>query len=168
MKTQKCIQAGLIITISCFIAISCEKDEDEQPDVESDKAAISQIYSVYETSGNAGDFDTWISLWAGYGWQLPLGAERREGVAEITAAMKPGFEMFNTEVNITSEDYIEIYNDIAIGCCSYNIWATPKGGGDRFPIEPDGKALTIFERQSDGEWKIIFDCVNTNLPPALK
>jgi ketosteroid isomerase-like protein len=166
MKTQKCILAGLIIIISCFFGISC--DEEEQPDVESDKAAISNIYSLYASSANSSDFDAWISLWAGYGWQMQPGAYTREGIAEITAGMKPGFELFDIVVDITSEDYIQIYGDIAVGVCNYNIYATPKAGGDRFPIEPDGKALTIFERQSDDTWKILFDCVNTNLPPPSK
>jgi ketosteroid isomerase-like protein len=40
---------------------------------------------------------------------------------------------------------------------------TPKEGGDRIEAMPDGKALTLYERQSDGTWKIVCDCFNSNV-----
>jgi len=27
-----------------------------------------------------------------------------------------------------------------------------------------GKALTLYQRQSDGSWKIIYDCYNSSVP----
>jgi uncharacterized protein (TIGR02246 family) len=40
---------------------------------------------------------------------------------------------------------------------------TPKDGSEPIPV--DGKYLTIFEKQSDGSWKIYRDIFNSNVPP---
>jgi len=41
---------------------------------------------------------------------------------------------------------------------------TPKAGGETIHAMPDAKALTLYERQPDGSWKIVYDCFNSNLP----
>jgi steroid delta-isomerase-like uncharacterized protein len=43
---------------------------------------------------------------------------------------------------------------------------TPKAGGETIHAMRDGKALTLYERQSDGSWKIVYDCFNSNVPPT--
>jgi hypothetical protein len=46
--------------------------------------------------------------------------------------------------------------------CSYNFYInTPDGP---FWVVVDGKALTVFKKIR-GEWKIAYDCFNSNLPP---
>jgi hypothetical protein len=42
---------------------------------------------------------------------------------------------------------------------------TPKAGGETINAVPDAKDLCLYERQSDGSWKIIYDCNNSNVPP---
>jgi len=49
--------------------------------------------------------------------------------------------------------------------CTYTLTMTPKAGGETINAMPDGKALTLLERQSDGSWKIVYDCFNSNVPP---
>ena len=48
------------------------------------------------------------------------------------------------------------------GYFNYSLKATLKEGGDPLDVMPDGKALTLYERQSDGSWKIVYDCFNSN------
>ncbi len=30
----------------------------------------------------------------------------------------------------------------------------------------DGKVSILYERQADGFWKIVYDCINSNVPPT--
>lgn len=126
------------------------------------KAALMQ----YEITANAGDFDGWISLWAVDGIRMAPGEEPIVGKDAIAIAMQPGFEVFDFEIEIYEVNEVKVYGYIGLTRCRYYLYATPKGGGDQFVIEPDGKALTIFRRNRRGQWKIIYDCFNSNLPPV--
>ena len=162
MKTKKSFFSLAFILLVLFTTLSCSKKISEA-DIEADKTAIKQVISQYAEAAKSGDFDLWISLWADDGVRMPSGASTREGIIQITEEMTPAFEYFITEVNITSIDEVRIFGDIGLVRGSYNLSVTPKDGGDKIILEPDGKALTIFERQSDGTWKILYDCMNSNV-----
>ena len=38
-------------------------------------------------------------------------------------------------------------------------------GQDPINAVPEGKALTLYDRQADGGWKISYDCFNSNVAP---
>lgn len=132
----------------------------------SDADAIRKVLSDYAEQVNAGDFNSWMALWTEDGRQMPPNYPPRIGTVAITTESKPVFETLNLKMVITSMEDVYVYGDLGFTRCSYNLYATPKEGGDTIPFEPDGKALTIYKRQSDGSWKIWFDCFNSNLAPA--
>jgi len=55
--------------------------------------------------------------------------------------------------------------DFGLTRCKYTLKMTPKAGGETINAMPEGKALTLYERQSDGSWKIAFDCFNSSVAP---
>jgi len=59
----------------------------------------------------------------------------------------------------------KVYGDLGLTRCTYTLKMTPKAGGETIIAMPDGKALTLYERQSDGSWKIKYDIFNSNAPP---
>ena len=67
-------------------------------------------------------------------------------------------------LSITSIDDVRVYGDLGITYCNYTFAMTPKVGGETINAMPDGKALTLYKKQSDGTWKIIYDCDNSNVP----
>lgn len=146
-----------------FLVFNCNQQK-QTVDIEADIAAIKEILKKYEVAANAGEFDSWISLWADDGVRMPPNAPSRSGVAQITEEMKPIFEQFTLDIKITSIEEPRVFGDIGITRCSYNLAITPKAGGDKIIVEPDGKALTIYKKQLDGNWKIIYDCFNSNVP----
>ena len=150
----------------CFI-FSC-KQQIQNADVEADIAAIKEMSKKYAAATNAGDLDSWLSLWDDDGVRMPPNAPSRSGVAQITEEMKPIFEQFSADLKITSIEDAMVFGDIGFSRCSYSLTATPKAGGDKIIVEPDGKALTIWKRQVDGSWKIFIDCFNSNVPPSEK
>ncbi|MFC1786410.1 YybH family protein, partial [Candidatus Neomarinimicrobiota bacterium] len=125
-----------------FSAISCQKQ-----DAEADITAIKELLNKYVVAFNTGDFDSWISLWADDGIQMPPGAPARTGKAQIIEAMKPLFDQMTLDINITSIEGAKVYGDLGLTHLNYTVAVTPKAGGETIIAVPDGKALTLIERR---------------------
>ena len=134
--------------------------------METDITAIREILSQYGVSCNTGDFDLWISLWADNGVQMPPDSPARIGKEQIREGMKPAFDQMNLDIAIHSIEDAKVSGDFGLSHCTYTLTMTPKAGGETINAMPSGKALTLYERQSDGSWKIIYDCFNSNVPPG--
>ncbi len=131
----------------------------------SDIAAIKNTLKQYAKGCNTGDFDFWMSLWADDGVQMPPDAPARVGKEQIRENMKPVFDQFNLNIEVDIAEG-KVYGDYGLTRCTYTLDLTPKAGGETIHAMPDGKALTLYERQSDGSWKIVYDCFNSNVPPT--
>ncbi len=127
-------------------------------------AAIKEMLNQLAIGCNTGDFDLWISLWADDGTQMPPDAPARKGKEQIREGMKPVFDDMKLDIAIKSVDDVEVHGDLGLTRCEYAMKSTPKTGGET--IYADGKALTLFRKQSDGSWKIVYDCFNSNVPPT--
>jgi len=135
-------------------------------DKESDIAAIKDMLKQYTKGCNTGDFNFWISLWSDDGVQMPPDAPARIGKEQIRQGMKPAFDQMNLDIPKYSIEEAKVYGDLGLTRCTYTLKMTPKAGGETINAMPDGKALTLYERQSDGSWKIKYDCFNSNVPPT--
>ena len=158
-KSKRLISVIILATaLARFLfAVSCQKQ-----DTEADIAAVKEMLNQYSEAFNTGDFDLWISLWADNGIQMPPNTPARIGKAQIFEAMKPLFDQMTLDIAITSIEDAKVYGDFGLTYCIYTLSATPKAGGDTIIVMPDGKALTFYERQTDGSWKIVYDCFNSN------
>ncbi len=159
MRKSNWLLSTIILAIALamlFSAISCQKR-----DTEADISAIKEVLNKYATACNTGDFDSWITLWADDGVRMPPGAPARIGKAQIIEEMKPVFEQIIFELTIPSIEDAKVYGDFGLTHCNYTLAVTPKAGGETI-VMPDGKALTLYERQPDGSWKIAYDCFNSN------
>jgi len=134
-------------------------------DKESDIAAVKDMLNQYAKGCNTGDFDFWMSLWADDGVQMPPDAPARIGKEQIRENMKPVFDQFNLKAVIDIAEG-KVYGDFGLTRCTYTLDLTPKAGGETIHAMSDGKALTLYERQSDGSWKIVYDCFNSNVAPT--
>ncbi len=162
MKRKNILVVCGIIALFLFI-YSCKKQ-----DTEADIAAIKDVLNQYVVACNTGDFDLWISLWADNGVQMPPDENSVIGKEQIRDANKPGFDQMNLDIAITSIENIKVYGDLGISHCNYTLAVTPKAGGEKIIAVPDGKALGVYERQSDGSWKILYDCFNSNVPRTVE
>ena len=153
----------LVITSTMlFFTSSYKMDVDSMGD---DITAIKEVLPQYAVGVNTGDFDLWISLWADDGVQMPPDTPTRIGKEQIREAMKPAFDQMNLDITIHSIEETKVYGDLGLTRCTYTLKMTPKAGGETIIAMPDGKALTLYERQSDGSWKIKYDIFNSNIPP---
>jgi uncharacterized protein (TIGR02246 family) len=131
-----------------------------------DITAIKDMLNQYAKGCNTGNFDFWMSLWADDATQMPPDAPARKGREQIREGMKPVFDDMNLDIAINSVDDVEVHGDLGLTRCKYTLKLTPKAGGDTISVMPDGKALTLFRKQTDGSWKIVYDCFNSNVPPT--
>jgi uncharacterized protein (TIGR02246 family) len=144
-----------------FVGTSFAKDVDMEADI----IALKKMLDRYAVSINAGDFDLWMSLWADDGIQMQPDIPTRIGKEQIREGMKPGFDQMNVDLVIHNIEEAKVYGELGLTRCTYTMKMTPKAGGETINAMPDGKALTLYERQSDGTWKIVYDCFNSNAPP---
>ena len=133
--------------------------------MERDVAAVKEVLNKYAGFCNAGDFSSWMSLWTDDGVQMPPDAPTKVGKEQIREYMKPMFDQFDLKIEIDTLEGRE-HGDYGLTRCTYWLDLIPKAGGETIHAMPDGKALTLYERQSDGSWKIVYDCFNSNKPPA--
>jgi uncharacterized protein (TIGR02246 family) len=136
--------------------------------MEANVTAIREMLNRYARITNAGDWDRWISLWADDGVQMPPDAPARVGKEQIRAGMKPLFDQLDLDIVIHSIEDAKVYGDLGFTRCTYTLKATPKAGGETIDVMPEGKALTLYERQPDGSWKIVYDCFNSSTAPTLE
>jgi len=165
---KKLLMVIPLVFLLCF-TFSCQQQgeevaEESVVDVEADKAAVREMLNQYAVACNTGDFDLWISLWADDGVQMPPDTPARIGIEQIREAMKPAFDQMTLDMTITSIEDAKVYGDLGLTRCEYQLDMTPKAGGEI--IHTTGKALTLYERQSDGSWKVVYDCFNSNVPPT--
>ena len=132
-------------------------------DVNADMAAIKEVLNQYAVGITSGDFDLWMSLWADDGTQMPPDAPANVGTEKIRQEMKPAFDDMNMNLAIRSIEDAKIFGDLGLTRCVYTLEMTPKAGGETIAAMPEGKALTLYERQSDGSWKIAYDCFNSSV-----
>jgi len=132
--------------------------------MEADIAAVREVLNQYAVAVNNGDFELWMSLWADDGTQMPPDAPVSIGKEQIRKAVEPDFTEMIMEMAILSIEDARVHGDLGLTRCRYTLKATPRAGGETVNAMPDGKALTLYERQSDGCWKIVYDCYNSSVP----
>src|SRR2546422_4810248 len=109
-------------------------------------AAVNAISTRYSSTLNAGDLDSWLSLWTDDGIQLPPGEPPVVGKDQIRARNKGVLDKFTVNLSVTNAE-VGVAGDWAFDRGTYTATLTPKGGGRALPI--DGKYLTILKRQPD-------------------
>ena len=126
--------------------------------------AVPEILGSYGASLVAGDPDRWIENWTEDGIQLPPGAPMNIGkqmIYESMSAFLSAFVVSDLEM-IGDVEVQEMGDCWAYSRLDYLYKLTPRDGSPPFVYR--GKALTLFQRQTDGTWKIHRDCFNSNTP----
>ena len=131
-------------------------------------ADVAQVYELWREVSAAmsdGDTERWIALWSDDGVQMPPGAPRRDGIAEIRKAMISSFHLWEfRDVTVQAEE-IRILGDWATSYGVFALTITPKEGGETRRCS--GKFLDVLRKQADGSWKIALECFNYEAPAEL-
>ena len=122
--------------------------------------AIKRVLKKYANYTSEGDFDSYMSLWIEKGIQMLPYAAARIGKQQIRRRMKSAFDRMNIDLKINSIIDAKVHGDMGLTVCTYTMKMTPKKGGNTINAVPDGKVLTVYEKQPNGSWKIAYDCSN--------
>jgi uncharacterized protein (TIGR02246 family) len=124
--------------------------------------AVPEILQSYAASLVAGDADRWIANWTEDCVQMPPRGTMRIGKQMLYESISAWFDAFAVSDLEMGDLEIQEMGDWAYSRLSYSYKTTPRDGRPAYVYE--GKALTIYQRQPDGTWKIHRDCFNSNTP----
>ena len=124
--------------------------------------AVKKIFELYGESVMAGDPDQWISNWTQDCFQLPPGGPMNVGKQMLYESVSAWLKVHSVSKFKIGNLEVQEFGDYAYAHGLFSYHLTPRDG--REPYEYEGKFLSIFRRQSDGEWKLHVDCFNANNP----
>ena len=126
--------------------------------------AVKAVMDEYERLSNEGDFEAWMTLWAKDAIRLPSYASMAKGIQSIASQAGIVFRAYHIELRIPKIEEVSLHGDIAVAVCQYRARLRNKASGEVIELEKDGKSLTVLRKNSRGQWKILYDAFNTNLP----
>jgi ketosteroid isomerase-like protein len=143
--------------------VGCDKAEPRRPTYDEDLAAITAFNKRYLGSINDEDIKTLSSLTTDGHVMLMPGRDPLVGKAANDEANGRAFEQFEFAEEWHPVETV-ISGDLAFQRGTYTTTATPRGGGDARSVS--GNFLRIYQRQSNGEWRMTRDTFNSVPPPA--
>ena len=126
-----------------------------------DEAGIDRLRQVHVSAVNAGDADAWASCFTDDGVQMPPHFENNVGKTAIREWGHGFLSLFACRFGLSVEE-VRVAADWAFERGHYRITLTPKAGGEA--MDESGKYITVYERRSDGSWKIARDIWNSDQP----
>jgi ketosteroid isomerase-like protein len=93
---------------------------------------------------------------------MPPNASANLGFQAILAWSQGFLSVFNVDFALEVAE-LRVFADWAFERGTYRIGLSPKSGDGT--LKDVGKYITLYQRQSDGSWKIARDIWNSNLPP---
>jgi len=154
-KKGICVLAAILI-----VAGACAPKANAPEDV----AAIKAMATAWGQAQTAGDAAALSGQYADDAVRLDPNAPMTTGKEAILSALRAYFDRYSDEAVDNAED-VRVVGDLAISRGTYKGRATPKVPGAAV-IDDKGKWLSIYQRQSDGSWKMIMDTWNSDLPPV--
>lgn len=163
-----------VVWLSFMLLPACAPQPEQQAEpvveesarTEADVTAIKAVFKQYDDAVTAGDLEGFAALFVEDCIVLPPNAAILVGKDRWHSWTKSSlFDQFDMEETITVEE-TEIAGDWAFARGAYTWRATPKAGGET--VEEVGKGIMIFERQSDGSWKISHNIWNSDNPPSAE
>ncbi len=131
-----------------------------------DISGIESLRDAHVAALNAGDAEGWAGCFTEDAVQMPPHFGANAGKAAIEGWSKGFLGMFACRFSL-SVDEVQATDDWAFERGRYDITLTPKAGGES--MDDNGKYITLYQRQSDGSWKIARDIWNSSVPlPGMR
>ena len=149
---------GVVALLTCGCSAPASEDVSEPMT----QQQAQEFFDRYAELWMAEDLDGWLDLWAGDGAiQMPFDEPGVVGVDQLrrrNAAALAGADY------VASIKNLDVGSDggLAYASGTYTMAFTPEDGSAPWTL--DAKYLSVFERQPDGDWKLIRDAFNSNLP----
>jgi uncharacterized protein (TIGR02246 family) len=161
-RRLRSVGAGVALLAVLILVLTAGGAAETAGDQESFRAAARETMDRYEAAMNAGDAESWLSLWHEDGVQLPPGRPPVEGKEAISQGIRGAFGAIDfQEFSVDIQD-TQRAGDLAYAWGVYSYRQTPQDGGPSTSFE--GKFLTVYHN-TDAGWMIYRDAFNANVPP---
>jgi ketosteroid isomerase-like protein len=149
--------------LAATLCAGCGPASPRGPTAEQDIAAIMAFNERYLGAINAEDSATLSSLTTDGHMMIAPNRPPIVGKAANDAMNGRAFEQFTFDEAWNPTETV-VSGDLAFQSGSYSVTATPRAGGDARTIK--GTFLRIYQRQSNGEWRMTRDTFNSENEPA--
>ena len=152
------------------IATSCQKQDTEAKvkpgeGVEADVAAIKALLAEWVVLYNAEDFQKLMSVfYTNNAIVMPPNAPACRTTEAILRMYRTDAELNIEHVDTSVAEDVRVSGNTAVAWGMDTGTTTPRSGGA--PVPYSLKWLMVFERQSDGAWKCLYEMWNDNNPIA--
>jgi ketosteroid isomerase-like protein len=145
------VLVGTALTAACAAAV----------DVEQERSAL--LAEDMAWSQTVGDMETFMSYFAPDATAYPQGAPKVMGTEALRAMLTdmmsaPGFSLQWTP----SKAEVSAAGDMGYTVGTYTTTGNDAAGN---PMTEQGKYITIWKKQADGQWKAVEDIFNADAPP---
>jgi len=154
-----------VVALVVCAAICCpgllsaaQRAQPSRPTLEADLKAIAEFNARYLKAINDGDIATLSSLTDEGHIMITPGRPPLIGKAANDAANGRAFQQVKIEETWTPVETV-VSGDLAFQRGTYTVAATPKAGGNT--TQTAGHFLRIYQRQSNGEWRMTHDTFNS-------
>ena len=159
---------GVFLGLLICSALSCQKQDKEAKAggaVEADVAAIKALIAEWVDLYNAEDFPKMNSaFYAENAILMNPNAPAHKTKEDILLSYQKLSELNIEHVETSVVEDLRVCGDWAFGRGTDTGTTTPRSGGA--PVPYSVKWLMVFERQSDGNWKCLYEMWNDNSPLA--
>ncbi|HWR36774.1 MAG TPA: nuclear transport factor 2 family protein [Clostridia bacterium] len=123
---------------------------------------IQSMTQLFVRCYNEGDFETLASQFTNESVVLPPNQRSAPGISAIRELFKWFHDAGANNLKLDVTNIVQ-GTEMVLVSGTYSI-TMPLPSGTHF--HDRGKYLTNYQRQNNGDYKIIFDCWNSDLPPA--
>jgi ketosteroid isomerase-like protein len=165
MKKLLCVIPFVLLQCFTFACQKQGKEVSKEPEVnvEADVAAIKASFDEWVQLSNAVDLDRIMSIfYAENSIQMAPNESIRKGKEAILLGYQKNRELNDEHWDSSVVEDVRVSGDLAIAWGIDTGTTTPRSGGE--PVKFNLKWLTVLERQSDGNWKWIYEIWNDNNP----
>lgn len=149
-----CVVVFLAATVRMFAQTSMPQE----------KQTFQDLNDKWNKALVAGDLNSLVDFYVDDAVSLPSYMPIMRGKDEIRSGNQKDLAQTKyVSLNTTTTDVFGAGDDVRIEVGTYNISLIPAKMTE--PIKDQGKYLTVWQKQSDGSWKIKVDTFNTDMPP---
>ena len=155
----------LLLTVFLVPISGCSNHEQQAADDMTLRDFEQLVINDYIEPYKTGDTERWMEIFAddAVGMHNTLPAlEGKQAIRKFAEVVHSTFDIEQLDVTV---DSVIREGDWALTRGNFTASFILKGGDAEIPPEPrQGKYVLLWERQSDGAWKVILDMGNNNSP----
>ena len=152
-----------VFTLLILIAGCAPEQRSSVDENASDFDSINAVLATHVAAVNSSDSAANLADFADDIVYLPPNQPPIRGKQALASFVGPFFETFDAELEMVPEETV-VSGDWAFQWGNFTNTIVAQNSSDTTFM--DAKWIYLYQRQSDGSWKIARDIYNSNLPPA--